>query len=184
MNRNFKPPRPVGEGTFIRFCQAVWDRVFGAEGQFISSTTVQVEQTTRGIILHAAPPGGKKQKPADPGIGTQVELVSVAGDTLIVQKVDDDDNITSTLLVIAKPYELRQSLTSELIDNVTVDYVYDNAWTRQAVIAGVFIETQIIIPRYTVGQQLQYIICDNTGIPGIKAMDVNVAGRAWARKYV
>lgn len=55
MSRNTIPPRPTGDDAEAYFMQRVWDICFGTESRYIDSTTVRVEETTRGIAFHAAP---------------------------------------------------------------------------------------------------------------------------------
>jgi hypothetical protein len=108
----------------------------------------------------------------------------------------------STDVPIAKPYKLRGSVASATLDGVAVTYTYPNSLVeytaRDMAIAGLFIETQIILPRYLadplVGKDV--ILATEpeggTGLmtgAGINAVeitwaDVNVDGRAWGRKYV
>jgi len=140
----------------------------------------KLREGENGYVQEILPGAGGR--PGESGIGTQVQLISVAGDTLIVQGFDNSE-LTGDAIVIAKPYELRQSIASEVIDGITITYVYENAWTRNAYASGTFLEHQIILPRYTAGGLLQYIDCDHTLLTGITRIDVNVAGRAWARKY-
>lgn len=177
------PPRT----TVVNRAGDAWNKLVSnsRSHQPIQSDGMLTGHTIHGVIREPEqimPTYGPPATPGESGIGTQCELLAVSGDTLIVREIDDS-GITADTLTIAKPYELRQSITTETIEGVVITYVYDNAWTRAAYISGAFIETQIIIPRYTVGGRLQYIGCDHTGL-GITKIDVNIAGRAWARKYV
>lgn len=108
--------------------------------------------------------------------------------------------INTTKILIAKPPKLRGSITSAVYDGVTVSYTYrvgDTTFTeRDAYIAGQFVETQIILPRYLNGDitLLGNDVISATEPTGgtqvqvsgthLTWQDLNVDGRAWARKFV
>lgn len=113
--------------------------------------------------------------------GTDVKLgalVSVAADTLQVLLVD------GTTVTVYKPYELRQSTN----DGLGLTYAYSSGQERDASQGGLFLESQLILPRYTIGGLLWVLQPDyayaTQPAKGNVYLDINVGGRAWARKYV
>lgn len=50
-SRNHKPPKPVGSGPFITYCQWVWDEL---SRRYEDTETVKWNITTRGISARAA----------------------------------------------------------------------------------------------------------------------------------
>lgn len=49
-DRNFIPPKPVGDGPFVTFCQWVWSRL---TVPFIDTDTIKWSVTTRGVSARA-----------------------------------------------------------------------------------------------------------------------------------
>jgi hypothetical protein len=84
---------------------------------------------------------------------------------------------------IAKPMKLRNSITSAVIDAVTVTYSYPTTVTRVATISATT-ENQVIVPRYIVNDLIFAV--DSSGGTAISGtlqdkIDMNVDGRAWAK---
>ncbi len=104
-------------------------------------------------------------------------LLSVAATTLSVQTASGET------LTVAKPFALRNP-ASETVDGVVISYSYSTVTERQAQIAGLFVETQIVLKRYVAGGKLIIFQPDNTDIANVVWMDANVDARAWARKFV
>ena len=105
----------------------------------------------------------------------------------VVEVVTADDNTISTNVVgggssgptVSKPYILRR----DTYDNETiggVDYEYVNASTRTATkdmgAESDIVETQQILPTYYTGEQIVIVSIDGYGW-----LDLNTAGRTWAR---
>ena len=88
-------------------------------------------------------------------------------------------------VAIAKPHKLRNSVTSATIDGVAVTYTYGGTFvTRTATIATID-EDQVIVPRYLVNDLIFAV--DSSGGTAITGtlqnkIDLNVDGRAWAKK--
>lgn len=204
--RNFIPSRPSGSSRFIRFCQAVWDRVFGPASHFISTTTVQVEQTERGIAFHAAPARRGTPAPASTTAVSMFRLkaMGTGNDANLLRCVDWDGSIEGTTVVwILKPYKLWNT-SRWLVDNVDIFYAYSVDFIfRVASYSnppfGDVLENQIIVPRYIV----PYAAFPSNGRPAhagdiihagklkspqsvngktIEYIDLNVDGRAWAKQ--
>lgn len=174
------PPRPSPEGGAMSpecyFMQRVWDACFGDEGQFIDTPTVKVEATSRGIAFHSSPRRGRGGEPVTIKLAT---LVSVNLNELAC--IDPDT--PGTTIRIAKPYKLRQH-ASQVIDSTTLTYTYISAVERNAFQSGVFLENQIILPRYQAGDPIFYAEIEGEVISGVNKIDINVDARAWARRFV
>ena len=94
--------------------------------------------------------------------------------------VCDEANGAANNVNIYKPYKLRGSITSETIAGDTVSYgTYGtDKFSRTATIGGNS-EKQVIIPYFLTGDS----IFAEYDILGAKWQDLNVDGRAWARKW-
>lgn len=92
----------------------------------------------------------------------------------------DGTTAGSTDITIAKPYELRFSLTGETLDGIAFTYgTYVVAsQSRIATFSGGS-ETQFITPRYRVGTIL-FAAKAQTGVDTANLIDLNIGARAWA----
>lgn len=106
-------------------------------------------------------------------------LASVTFDEMTC--IDPDSPATS--IRIAKPYKLRQH-ASQVIDSTTLTYTYVSGVERNAFQAGLFLENQIILPRYQVGDPIFYAQIEEDIITDVDKIDLNVDARAWARRFV
>lgn len=104
------------------------------------------------------------------------------GDDVINCKLWDGTNELGSLVEVNKPWKLRFTVTAETVDTVPITYDAHSAanQTRDAHV-GVDSETQVIVPRYLVND-IVYAVDDPLD-PGVK-IDINIDGRAWAKKYV
>jgi len=113
-------------------------------------------------------------------------LKSVQGDYLTCRTWDGTTE-GGTDVFIAKNYKLRNSITSQVIDGVTVNYTYTTTVERDATI-GANTETQIIVPRYLSDDLIFAIYSETTGVEKdddeLTLLDINADARAWAVKYV
>lgn len=62
--RGGRPIKPQGRGPLFVFCGFVWEKLYGAEGRFVDSSTVKVSQTSRGISFDAIVPSAGVPTPA------------------------------------------------------------------------------------------------------------------------
>lgn len=151
------------------------------------SSTVKVEQTTRGQILTV-----RKTSSAAGSSVTQYRLKSVQNDYLVCRLFDGttegDDDVS-----IAKPFELRYTgwhgvtitypLESVIGTSQAVTYSYQTSTYRIANTT----EHQGIRPIYVPNQSIIYAasVTNGTGVSDttgeISLIDLNVAGRAWAK---
>lgn len=135
-----------------------------------------VRQGADGVSFVIIPGGGGRG-----GTAVQIKvatLLSVGGDTLGVRLQD------ASIVTAYKPYELRQTTN----DGLGLNYTYFNGSERDASQNGLFLESQLILPRYVIGGLIwvakpDYAYSAQTE-PDTTYLDLNVGGRAWARKYV
>lgn len=138
------PKRPTGSDAEALFDQAVWDAVFGPGSQFVNSSTVKVNQTTRGISFTAAPAGSGGTSL----IQCVVTSIDLSGGYIGVTEYDlENDSLTGSEFNCAKAYTTRQPFT-QLIDGDIVKYEYIDDNTRYAQIADAVVERHVVHPRY------------------------------------
>lgn len=153
------------------------------------SSTIKVEQTTRGQVLTAIDRRGHGG-----GIASfvrQFRLKSVANDHLVCRTFDGTTEGDSDIL-IAKPFDLRRTgwhgvtvtyaLESVLGTSASVTYDYQTAVYRIAT-SGSVVEHQGIRPFYVADRSIIFATQpDNgAGVAGIEWIDLNADGRAWAK---
>jgi hypothetical protein len=145
--------------------------------QLTSSGRVKVRRGTLGLSLDVPGSGGP--------ISTW-RFKEMSTDYIICRSWDGTTE-GSTDVKIAKAPELRFSITSEVIDGDTVNYDgYDlDAQTRNAS-DGTTTETQVIVPRYLPDVTIIFACRANSlgkddDDNPIGLLDLNVAGRAWAK---
>lgn len=108
----------------------------------------------------------------------QGTVTAVSTDTLTVENVSGDS------VEVARPYLLRVTPFDGTTVN-TISYVYNNNEERVATstISPGISQTQVIIPDYVPSQSIIYYTRTNTtNITSVVFVDLNVDGRAWAKK--
>ena len=195
----FLPITPGGDTTEARWKKSVEERL--RQLRMMDVPNALVHRTTRGVAI--IPKAGGK---GVPGVAAPVQMFVVEGieKEFLICKDWDGEIEGEAYIHVAKPPELRYSITKAIIEGVAVTYTYDDDPGRcqRTCASAVDSEVQIIIPRYKIGkadvsdERIGVIYAapvkdDNAGvvIPGtpeetIKWIDINVAGRAWARKFV
>lgn len=141
----------------------------------------KLDETRQFILQREALASGGVQvrgtENALPIVLLRAAVFSVEADHLVC--VRDDGGEGATLLV-AKPYQLRNSIESR--DGVT--YTYTNTQERDGD-DGVTQETQVVTPSYVV-DDIIFVVGPVTGGTGVadalKWLDLNLDGRAWAVK--
>lgn len=84
---------------------------------------------------------------------------------------------------IAKPPKLRFSVTSATVDSTTISYSsYSTTNQTRVATAGAVSEIQIITPRYLVNDIIFAASSSYTGVEDVTLIDMNMDGRAWARR--
>jgi hypothetical protein len=111
----------------------------------------------------------------------QFTIASIGEDVLICNPFDGTASDETSEIIIAKPPELRAS--REEWNDIT--YTYTNSQTRTAD-DGSETEDQVIVPEYVVGDVIYAVknIVGGTGVvvtDPVEWLDLNVAGRAWAK---
>lgn len=115
----------------------------------------------------------------------------------------DGANMGIDFVYVALPPKLRSTINNAMIEGNLITYTYPNWPERVATITGVS-ETEVIVPRY-LGDDIIYAVKPNGGTNGVMTaapdpvdgivghptsppvpvvwQDLNVDGRAWAKKY-
>lgn len=146
--------------------------------QLVESSSIGVHQNTHGTALRIKriPPGTVEGAPIEI---KRLKVTAVLDDTLTCTGLDGAD--VGTEFVVAKPFRLRKTP----FHNKTIGgraYVYQSA-TNRTVRVGTILEAQEIIPLFNLNFDEIHVI-DATGISGlagVKWIDLNTDGRAWAR---
>jgi len=114
----------------------------------------------------------------------RLQIVSIGNDYLVCCAFDGVTPVTDSLFFVSKPPELRRS--RESWNGLT--YVYEDSQTRTATNADEEEEEQVIVPAYVEGDTIFAVtnIVSGTGVldqDGVDYgyLDMNVAGRAWAK---
>ena len=114
----------------------------------------------------------------------QYRIKSVQGDYCTCRTWDGTTE-GSTDVYVAKPYKLRNSITSATIDGVSVSYSYTSTVARTATISSTD-EDQVIVPRYLSNDLIYAVTSNYTGVSvsgtPLTLIDINADGRAWAKE--
>lgn len=92
----FIPPKPVGSGRDAMFMRAVWDRLFGPEGQLCNTPTVKVAKTSSGIFLRAV------------NITSGGGITDCNGHAMSCQEItfcDSGGNVKKMMVIGSEPYD-------------------------------------------------------------------------------
>lgn len=101
----------------------------------------------------------------------------------LVCRAYDGGTESETDTHIAKPPKLRFSTASAVVDGVTVNYSsYSTSDQTRVATAGAVSEIQIIVPRYLTNDLIYAASAAYTGVSGVTLIDMNMDGRAWARR--
>lgn len=127
---------------------------------------------------------------ASGSVAKEYTLKSVSGDYITGEAQD------SSSVIIAKPYRLRHSIVSSQAETINFTYTYgtlldnlDGLRFSNDNLLSPTVETQLVIPRYNVGDKIYGVTVDHTGVSygnpssASTVIDMNVDGRSWARKY-
>jgi hypothetical protein len=143
------------------------------------SATAVVRQILRADVL--TPAGGN---------GTAVGMFIVKGIFQDYCNCHTWDGVTegNVNVYVAKPFLLRGSINSENIDGSNISYsnYAANTYVTRVATSGGNSETQVIVPRLQVGSKvLAASITTDVNVSNVAVtwIDVNVDGRAWARKF-
>lgn len=131
----------------------------------------------------------KPRKDASGGSVSTYRIVSVESDHYVCHTWDEATLTEgSSEVLIARPWEHRNSILSEEIAGTTYDYTYTTTTERESD-DGSTTETQVIVPYIILHEDGDNptVICAiecNTGVEvegsPVTLLDINVAGRAWA----
>ena len=127
------------------------------------------------------PPQQRRKEKSASGVSLdRLSYVSMAGDFMNCHAFNADGTIdTSALVPVAKPPLLRRSVTSR----GTVTFTYTSDTERTGTKAGVN-ELQVIVPSFIAGDNIfaAFEPFGGTGVANTSYLDVNINGRAWAKK--
>lgn len=125
------------------------------------------------------------------GSATQYRVKSVQGDYLTCRTWDGTTE-GSDDVYIAKPFKLRHSITSAVLDGATVNYTYASLannldGTRTATPTSGSAETELVVPRWLANDLIYAVQSNATGVSvggnALTMVDINADGRAWVKKY-
>lgn len=187
------PGEPTGTSREANWLRRF--RAFAVSCRLLPGVGYKLRHSTSGTILEIEPARGGG------GTTTSAQLYKITNvkREYLVCRTWDGTTDGTTDIYIAKPFKLRETLTGETIDNIAVAYSYSSSGfdtylirTARATISGqVTSEKQIVVPRYLVGDKIYAMPCsaavitasDGLSIGTITLIDINVDGRAWARRY-
>lgn len=137
-------------------------------GQIIIGTKAQIHYSD-GNVVFEIPPGG-----------TSVEvfqITAIDGSDSFSAQAWDGTNLSGPVLKIAKQLNFRTSLTSEVVDGVTIAHTFsdDNHRTSDD---GVNIQNEICWPRFAVGNEVT-ISKSLNGTPVAGADYIDETDRVW-----
>jgi hypothetical protein len=165
------PNPPSGSRKFVAWCR----RVLGAidANRILSGRGYNVVRTSRGVILEIDPGGGK---------GASVlpyYVVEHHEEYTLCSPFDGVQPSGEATVIIAKPWELRYSVSSEVLDNIQFNYA-SYSLTGQSRVATwtAGTETQFIVPRYRFGSIIAAFKCGKTGVED--ATHLELSARAWS----
>jgi hypothetical protein len=152
----------------------------GLHRTIIGGNGVSVQSMGNQVVI--GPPG---TGPLPRALSIFVIVVAEFADYLTCRLTHPSTGSTGGTFSVAKPYMLMRTPFDNLsttFPDGAVSYVYSQHWERVATRGAS--ETQIVTPRYWVGEQLRAIrgnvgINDLTPRP-IVYQDINTAGRHWA----
>lgn len=183
---NQVPQLPVGKDPITVWYNKVSNAI--PSNRMASGPGYRIQQTSRGTILRMEPveSGGNECQ--------RMQVQSVQGD-YITCKTYNGVTTGSTVIYVAKPVELRHSVTNEQIGTIAVTYTNyatasNGACTRTAAASGYDNQSEMVLPTYHTGStSLSEIIADepnggtgvtNAGKP-LTYMDTNRDARAWCQ---
>lgn len=173
---SFRPRRPTGSSPEAIFAGWVYDFIT-LRGRILSSSTIGASYRSNGIVLDA------KQTPGGSGANAQLFTIANVATDIHGDYYDCTPIGGGATVKVAKPFKLRNSITTETIDGVAYAYTYSSPVARTSVGNGIS-ESQVIIPRFLNGD---FILALNigssnakvTGQPTISLFDISNDGRAW-----
>ena len=178
--RSTNAPTPTGNTKETTFMRAVMDKIKN-QFNFFDSTTIRVEQTTRGIRFHARPQS--RSAPAAPSGGLLTPFtITTISPTVGQDYFEAESSVDGSTALIAKLPEFRPSILAETIDTIPTTYVYsltnaDNV--RVATDKKENSESQFCTPRYVVGQIIFAAGVVSTGGVATGVPEVDAQPTAW-----
>ena len=196
----FTPPRPGGSDPESRWFQWAHDSILSLRPQDVAGSLVH--RTSRGTVIIPKSitqkgGGGPVQvaryiidaaPKVNPNDANELLVAFLSGATIFAHKYP-----TGSQKQILLPFKLREFLGRSNIDGIVIEYSsYDERHqTRVATMKPptpppLLAELQVIVPRYLPGDEIVVLEApdgDTNLFGGKDGVDLNVDGRAWARRY-
>lgn len=202
---NYIPPRPSGSTRFSLFCQAIWDGFWGTESIFVDTPDgpLRFQKFENGKYL----PVLKREASSFRKLVRMYVLIEEFDDYLRCAALTIEEDGTrhflssdDTDVYIAKPADIRHSITAQIIDGDSLTYSYADEHTRTATIdegeATEISEVEVVSPWYlpedetndgniiyaveTVGTGVFRLV--STGPDVFEQLTLlEISGREWAR---
>lgn len=175
---------PVAPGKMLGRKKA--NLLIAAVNAFLNLRPVMTDSDEARFIIGDNSSALEIPSPSDAGStsGTLEKLTLVAVYSDVLQCTDSFGGT----VYVAKSTKLRNSIASETIDGTLVSYAYTGTYVRRTATGTGINETQIIVPRFLVGDILYaatIAAVDLTKTPGntvsVTRIDVNIDARAWAQ---
>lgn len=168
-----EPKCPTGTSPEAQFMRWVYHTLVSLKP--MDTPNAQWNRTGKGWGLRVTAPAGTGLKVAT------YHYKSMTTEGLSCRTWDGTTEGTQ-IIYIAKPPKLRYTVTSEVIDGVTVTYSAYSGQTRHAAGSNGQSENQAIVPRYLVDDVIFAVSCYTGALEATAAitlLDLNIDGRAW-----
>jgi len=149
---NDTPRRPAGSTAKLNFDRRNHDEIY-YRARVVRTSSATVQRGLRGFQVSVNQPPRTR-----PALVELFQLMSIQEDYLTCRPVNVARDLTREVddgdVYIAKEPKLRNSVTQEIIDGLTIDYTYDPDFTtRTASAEGMDDETQVVVPHWLVHEE-------------------------------
>lgn len=187
MNVGPFPPCPSGSSREAAFHRASWMANYGGMMRVLSSPTVRVSRTTRGQIAQAR----SRAIGSSRAVVEEMTLQELVSYNCMKCRPDGAASDGSEDVYAATPPDVRSIILEEVLDGETWTYTYPESWDgtqSRSATNGVVTVTQVITPRWVVGNRVTVADCRNIeGVilapSGARLSKVIFSGREWAEQY-
>lgn len=195
---NILPHKSPDRGAFTQLWNKLLDYI--KAGTLFSSSDILVNRTPNGTTLTLATAIKPTPTPSVKTTGS-----SVAAQCFYIAALSNGNSITavpfsasagmSASYVIAKSPRLRTSISSEVIDGITINYSSYTSDNSRTANDGTNVETQVAFPRYVTGSSasvsssagtdmsIVYAVpCVSTGVASASWIEI-LPARVWSSVY-
>jgi len=181
-----EPNPPTGNSAIAAWCRKLLDYVRSI--RLVSGPGYRLRPSSLGTTLELFPGGGGAESTA-----RRFRVKSVQGDYATCRtwdgSVEGDSDVN-----IAKPPQLRHTITSQTVNTVSVAYsghtITDGVCTRVASATGYDSQNEMVLPVWQLagtGKDAELFAIQPDGGTGVDDapdwLDLNVDGRAWCELY-